>query len=155
MNNWAYGIIALFVAWSVVSWQWYTCQIKGFCTTSVEQVAQLPEAPVQELTSPVQKDEVVPVAVAAECEARLNKHIKRGAANDAGEVRKLEQFLNNFQGEKLAVDGVYDDVDELAVKRFQEKYRAEVLTPWDLAEPTGFVYKTTRQQINKLYCASK
>lgn len=157
-------MIALFVAWSLVSWQWYTCQIKGFCVSSAQlQDIELPEASVVNLTAPVAGEgieivakEVTPVEVAPQkCVARLTQHIKLGATNDEMEVRKLEEFLNDFENEKLLVDGVYGVEDEVAVKRFQEKYREAVLTPWGLDAPTGFVYQTTREQINKMYCENQ
>jgi len=38
-----------------------------------------------------------------------------------------------------------------AVVGFQEKYKEEILVPWDLEYGTGFVGKTTRKKLNELY----
>ena len=37
-------------------------------------------------------------------------------------------------------------------KRFQIKHRTSILDPWDETEPTGYVYRTTLKEINKVYC---
>lgn len=75
-----------------------------------------------------------------------------GVGNDPAEVRKLEQFLNDYEDEALTVDGLYGEADIAAVKRFQAKYSSFILEVWGLSEPTGYVYKTTRLKINSFYC---
>jgi hypothetical protein len=45
----------------------------------------------------------------------------------------------------------FDESLASAVVGFQEKYRDEILTPWGLAHGTGFVGRTTRAKLNKLY----
>jgi hypothetical protein len=67
----------------------------------------------------------------------------------------LEKFLNEFEGEKLVAGGRYDATDVAAVKRFQQKYAAQILTPYKLTKPTGEVMSSTLAQINKLYCEDK
>lgn len=64
--------------------------------------------------------------------------------NEIEEVMKLERFLNTYQDESLAVDGVYDSMDNEAMRQFQQKYSSEILEVWDLDEPTGFVGVTSR-----------
>lgn len=86
------------------------------------------------------------------CAPYIKTYIRYGAENNSDDVRKLETFLNEKQGEKLVVDGVYGIEDSEAVKRFQEKYASEVLGVWGLDESTGYVYRTTLMKINSFYC---
>ncbi|MBU1246564.1 hypothetical protein KJ973_01490, partial [Patescibacteria group bacterium] len=82
----------------------------------------------------------------------LLDYIKLGTKNNTNEVKKLEHFLNTFEGEKLAVNGFYGQADFNAVKRFQQKYDHSILNLWGLINPTGHVYYTTRKTINEMYC---
>jgi cysteine-rich repeat protein len=82
----------------------------------------------------------------------LSTYIKLGESNDPVEVKKLETFLNEFEEENLAVNGIYEQVDFDAVFRFQNKYSEKILSPWNYQEPTGYVYITTKKKINELYC---
>jgi hypothetical protein len=50
----------------------------------------------------------------------------------------------------LVADAVYGPDDLAAVKRFQEKYRREILDVWGLSEATGYVGITTRLKMNFL-----
>lgn len=86
------------------------------------------------------------------CPMYLTGYIKQGAQNDAGEVAKLQVFLNNFEGNALPVTGTYGPQTLAAVNAFQAKYASEVLSPWGLQGSTGFVYYTTQKQINTIYC---
>lgn len=95
--------------------------------------------------------EPTPTPAPAECNYLL-EYIKLGANNNPVEVEKLEKFLNEFEGEKLAVNGIYEQADFDAVSRFQEKYLEKVLNPWNHKGPTGYVYITTKKRINELYC---
>ncbi len=87
------------------------------------------------------------------CKPFITKDIKPNAANDKREVIKLEKFLNTYEGEKLIVGGVYDGTDQAAVKRFQEKYRKDILEPYGVKRANGNVLKSTRAKINEIYCA--
>ncbi len=87
-----------------------------------------------------------------DCPMYLQGYIKYGAQNDAGEVAKLQAFLNSFEGYSLPVDGTYGQSTLAAVHAFQTKYAADVLTPWGLKGSTGFVYYTTRKEVNTIYC---
>ncbi len=88
------------------------------------------------------------------CTPYLTGYIRLGAANDPDQVRKLQTFLNEKQGESLAVDGIYSQADSDAVKRFQAKYHSEILGVWGLSAPTGYIYRTTIMKINSFYCSS-
>lgn len=91
---------------------------------------------------------------ASVCSPHIKTYIRYGVENNADDVRKLETFLNEKQGESLVVDGIYGLEDVEAVKRFQQKYASEVLGVWGLNEPTGYVYRTTLMKINSFYCSA-
>lgn len=101
-----------------------------------------------------QNDDVMkPEEVVIECVKPLSKAISLGwESNDTVEVKRLEEFLNNNEGESLEVDGRYSQEDYEAVKRFQLKYRADILDPWNIDNPTGYVYTTTIKKVNELAC---
>ncbi len=105
----------------------------------------------------IRRASVVPIgevlgAATGECPMYLTGYMRQGAANDAGEVARLQVFLNAFEGNALSVSGVYDGPTVAAVNAFQSKYAAEVLTPWGLLGPSGYVYYTTQKQINTIFC---
>ncbi|MFA6565660.1 MAG: PKD domain-containing protein, partial [Candidatus Paceibacterota bacterium] len=81
----------------------------------------------------------------------LREFIKYGANNNPIEVKKLQVFLNEFEGAKLDVTGFYDLASWNAVTLFQNKYKTNVLDPWGNT-PLGYVYLTTRKQVNEIYC---
>ncbi len=85
------------------------------------------------------------------CENYIKSYIRLGANNDVEDVKKLETFLNTYEGMKLPVDGVFSKADEDAVRIFQERY-TEVLSFWNLLKPTGYVYISTQKAINRIYC---
>jgi peptidoglycan hydrolase-like protein with peptidoglycan-binding domain len=81
----------------------------------------------------------------------LTDYMRKGKANNPEQVKKLQAFLAE-QGIATPVTGFFGDLTEASVKTFQAKYAAEVLTPWKLTEPTGYVFKTTRAKINNMVC---
>ena len=70
--------------------------------------------------------------------------------NELTDVLRLQQFLNDFEGERLSLNGVYDNASNEAIKRFQRKYKREILDVWGLTEATGYVGVTTRLKMNFL-----
>ena len=92
------------------------------------------------------------------CEPYLTTYIKLGNKNDVGEVKKLQEFLNTYEGEKLPVTGFYGNMTFAAINRFQLKYSNDILLPWvayglpNSKSATGYVYKTTRYKINAIVC---
>lgn len=90
-----------------------------------------------------------------QCLPYLQTFIKRGGANDAEEVRKLQDFFRTVEGIELEITGEYDTPSINAVEAFQRKYAAEVLAPWGAGLPTGHVYITTRKKVNELYCQNR
>lgn len=91
-------------------------------------------------------------AVPFACPLYLREYIRLGRNNNPVEVRKLQAFLNVFEGEHLAITGVYTQADFEAVERFQSQYLRDVLNPWGISGPTGYVFITTRLAINNVYC---
>ncbi len=81
----------------------------------------------------------------------FNVNLKYG---DTGtEVEALQTALEKegFDCGKDALTNSFGDYTASAMVGFQEKYKDDILTPWGLAHGTGFVGKTTRVKLNKLY----
>ncbi len=87
-------------------------------------------------------------------EALLTEYMRIGRANNPAEVRKLQEFLNKEMGTTIPVTGFFGPLTDAGVKAFQTKYAADVLAPWGITAPTGYVYKMTMWKINSLLCAS-
>jgi peptidoglycan hydrolase-like protein with peptidoglycan-binding domain len=81
----------------------------------------------------------------------LTKAVRFGANNNKQDVMLLEKFLNTYEGANLTVDGIYSVKDRNAVIAWQEKYRADILTPWNLTKGTGYVYITSLKKIKELH----
>ncbi len=92
-----------------------------------------------------EEDEVI-------CGVYLHDHLRYGRANNPNEVKKLQLFLNTYMGEDLPISGMFGAMTKQAVQRFQERHANEVLTPWGLEAPTGYVYLTTKRWINMIVC---
>jgi len=87
------------------------------------------------------------------CKPLLTTYIRRGTNNDPMDVSKLQHFLRNEQDETgVRITGEYDLATYNAVHVFQDKYAADILTPWGVNESTGYVYYTTQKKINELWC---
>lgn len=86
------------------------------------------------------------------CEDIVTSAIWLWSENKEEEVKNLERFLNRIQSWSLIVDGVYGQDDFEAVKKFQLTYKKDILDPWNIEKPTGYVYKTTIQKINEIHC---
>ena len=85
------------------------------------------------------------------CSSRiaLNAPVDVGLNNDPTDVKKLQTFLNTYEKENLKVTGVYGKADYVAVKKWQAKYKAQILTPMKLKNPTGTVYTSSMRQIER------
>lgn len=98
---------------------------------------------------------------AVTCSPLLTDYLKFGWANNSDQVSKLQGFLNDHMGSGLPVTGFFGELTMGAVKAFQTKYGTDVLKPWigfpasgitGENTPTGYVYQTTKWQINNLWC---
>ena len=120
-------------------------------------VGSFAESGVASTSVAVMVDEEEPegqVAGASQCELYLDQYLKVESENDELNVMKLQQFLLAAEGhEEVSVTGIFDTITDRAVRLFQEKYRADILDPWGINVPTGYVYYTTQKKINEMYCA--
>lgn len=69
--------------------------------------------------------------------------------NNSNDVKKLEQFLNDYEGERLPINGIYEARDVEAVKRWQLKYKSYILDPMRLKQPTGTIYTLSMRHIER------
>ncbi len=69
--------------------------------------------------------------------------------NRGEEVRKVQQFLNVVQGEKLPLSGVFGPLTRDAVKRFQKSRKIYVATFIPFSFATGNWFTTTRIKANE------
>ncbi len=89
------------------------------------------------------------------CTQQITSYMRLGQYNDQQQVQKLQEYLNTREGESLAVTGYFDYALEAAVKRYQTKYAQEILYPWGMYQPSGYVYKTTINHINRQLCSGQ
>jgi len=68
-----WAVLVIFIAWSSISWKWYTCDIQGFCTNDAlaesEDAQSMEVAPPPLWTAPVVVKKVAP-------EVKENTHSK-------------------------------------------------------------------------------
>lgn len=107
-------------------------------------------------TSPTVNSDTVLTTNGSTCVTRiaLSSPIDIGLKNNEEDVKKLEIFLNTYEGEKLIVNGIYGKDDYLAVKRWQVKYKNSILVPMKLKKPTGTIYTSSMRQIERQTTAS-
>lgn len=105
-----------------------------------EQIKQLQE----QITSLRGELEVVKTELA------ITKTLKRGDIGE--EVRKLQELLKSYPEiyPEGLVTGYFGSFTESAVRRFQEKYSQDILSPLGLSGGTGIVGENTRNTLNKL-----
>ena len=93
----------------------------------------------------------VPSATSNLCGALLSSYMRSGMKNNSAEVTRLQTFLKG-QGYAVTATGVFDSATVAVVNKFQADHKSDVLTPWGITRPTGFVYQTTLHEVNKLAC---
>ena len=96
--------------------------------------------------------ETTSATTSVSCDTYLTTFIKMGQKNDSDQVKRLQSVLKNYENADVEENGEYDDKTLAAVKVFQGKYGSEILTPWGIKEPTGYVFLTTRKKVNEVYC---
>ena len=95
------------------------------------------------------------------CDAHFFADLGQGAEN--ADVMKLQQFLNMDEDTRVAAAGMagsagmetmyYGTATAAAVSKFQVKYRAEILSPLGLVNPTGYWGAGSRAKANAI-CAT-
>lgn len=81
---------------------------------------------------------------------RFTSNLRLGSRGK--EVRELQKCLSQDpevypEGE---ITGFFGNRTKIAVIRFQEKYRSDILEPWGFEKGTGLVSETTRQKLNEI-----
>ena len=84
----------------------------------------------------------------------LDSYLKFGDNNDSAQITKLQTFLKNNQNIDVDINGIFDNKTLQAVKTFQSKYLADIMAPWGANTPSGYVFYTTKNKINEIYCKS-
>lgn len=107
--------------------------------TSVVAIGSSTVAPVTPISSPLVKGVT----------GNLTRTLKVGSRG--ADVSTLQKLLvqENVYPEEI-ISGYFGNLTKAAVIRFQEKYRAEILTPVGLFSGTGLVGVSTRAKINTL-----
>lgn len=82
------------------------------------------------------------------CNVPFSTYHKKGSYNP--EIKRIQNFLNQNLNQSLVLDGINGGNTTQAIKDFQEKYRIEILEPWNLSKATGYWYQSTRYQANKI-----
>jgi len=147
-----YLIGILFLIWIVISSFWYVCGIKGFCQNEKKEKKSddvviendMVEEPTIIRNAKTTKKVITKKTI--ECDTYLDTELKKNDTKPIKEVKKLQNFLNDFEDENLGVDGFYGLATKKAVTRFQEKNSERI----DIA--SGYVGKQTRHEINSDYC---
>ena len=86
----------------------------------------------------------------------LSEYLGINRKNNPKEVKKLQIFLRDYEGfSNLKITGIFNKATFDAVLSFQVKYKNDILVPWGINLPTGFVYITTKNKINEIYSQSK
>lgn len=89
----------------------------------------------------------------AVCTPLLTTYIRQLGENDKKEVGELQFFLRTMAGfDSVEITNTYDTTTYDAVRSFQERYAEEILAPWGMSEPSGYVYYTTQKKINEIWC---
>ncbi len=101
------------------------------------------------------------LALPVGCSEYIHSYMGKGKNNDKEEVIKLQKFLNETMGANIPISGYFGNITRNWVKKFQVKYHPEIIKPWydagytkkDIENGTGYVYKTTKREINLMKCS--
>jgi len=80
---------------------------------------------------------------------QFTKTLVKGTKSTS-DTKELQKCLVREVMPDLETNGNFGDKTVAAVKLFQEKYRADILDPQNIAEPNGDVKQATREKLNKV-----
>lgn len=125
-------------------------EVLGASSSTLPEAPKAPEGPIQ---NPPAGQVLGAAASCRDSAPYLTKFAREGYRNDVETVKKLQNFLNIQLGINLKVDGVFGPMTTAALKSFQLLHKEEMLGPWGIEQPTGILYITTLNAINKLVCS--
>jgi hypothetical protein len=79
------------------------------------------------------------------CAPHFIKYMRINKVNSTSEVKKLQSFLNKYEGGNIPVVGRFGSRTDSAVKAFQKKYAVSPVS--------GYVYVKTLAKLNEIYCS--
>ena len=94
----------------------------------------------------------LPRGESAACVLRLRKPMGFHLKNDRSEVKKLQEFLNEYYHLSIPVTGFFGQMTLDALKKLQSDHADSILKPSELTAPSGYVYKFTLKWINEYHC---
>lgn len=103
---------------------------------------------IEEINTQVISEGKVTIIDTQKCNVPFSTYHKMGTYNP--EIKRIQNFLNEHLDQSLVLDGVNGGNTTQAIKDFQEKYRSKILDPWNLRQPTGYWYQSTRYIANKI-----
>jgi peptidoglycan hydrolase-like protein with peptidoglycan-binding domain len=121
--------------------------------STLKKIEELLGAKTGEATTPATS----PASTPTEPSATFSRDLEWGMSGE--DVRRLQVILNSDPGTRIAESGIGSPGNETdyfgekttdAVRRFQEKYRNEVLTPGGFTSSTGYVGPLTRTKLEEL-----
>lgn len=116
---------------------------------------------IEQLTRQLNSGGTIGVNASIACPYAWTRSLTIGSTG--ADVQKLQQFLNASPDTRLALSGAgspgqeslyFGPITAAAVSKFQVKYRADILTPVGLVNPTGYFGPSTIAKANAL-CVSK
>lgn len=125
-------------------------EVLGASSTTLPEAPKAPEGPTQ---SPPVGQVLGDATSCRDSAPYLTKFAREGYKNDVDTVKKLQNFLNLQLGVNLKVDGIFGPMTTAALKSFQLLHKKEMLEPWGIEQPTGILYITTLNAINKIICS--
>jgi peptidoglycan hydrolase-like protein with peptidoglycan-binding domain len=128
-------IILAFIVWSLISWQWYVCGIRGLCGETLDTPDAVFAVPTAEASPTAPTDLCLPL---------ITTPLGLSEKSATEEARRLASFLNTHYHARLALDGIFGPSDHAAVTAFQRTHNLPT---------TGEIDETTREVINREACS--